>query len=295
MATATPSALPAPRRNRRSPRRLLARIAFHAFMLTVAAIFLLPFYWMAVSAFKNNAEIFASPVTWFPDPVRWENVTALLSREDFPFLRQFLNSVFYAGSVAVGVCLSCSLAAYSFACLRWKGRDLVFALTIVALLIPPIVTFLPVFLGWSRVGLVGTYVPLIAPFFLGDAFFIFMLRQFFRGIPRELLDAARLDGAGEFRIYWQIALPQVRTALVIVALFAIVYTWNEFLGPLVYLQTRDRADFPLSLGLFTFRSQRAVEWSITMMGALFTALPLVVLFLFTQRLFRQGLASTGIK
>jgi multiple sugar transport system permease protein len=262
-------------------------------MLLIAAVFMLPFYWMAISAFKNNAEIFANPITWWPDPIRWENVRLLFDRPDFPFLQQFLNSVFYSGMVAIGVCLSCSLAAYSFACLRWRGRNLVFGLTICALLMPPIVTFLPIYLAWSRVGLSGTYVPLILPAFLGDAFYIFMLRQFFLGIPRELMDAARLDGASEFRIYWQIVLPQVRTPLVIVALFAIVYTWHEFFAPLIYL--RDPQDFPLSLGLFTFRTQREVEWSLSMMGALFTALPLVILFLFTQRLFQRGLVTSGLK
>jgi multiple sugar transport system permease protein len=266
---------------------------YHALMLLIAAIFLLPFYWMTISAFKNNAEIFANPVTWFPNPIRWSNITDLLARTDFPFLRQFGNSVFYAGSVAAAVCFSCSLTAYSFGCLRWRGRNLVFGLTVCALLLPSIVTFLPVYLGWSALGLNGTYWPLIAPSLLGDAFYIFMLRQFFLGVPRELMDAARLDGASEFRIWWQIVLPQVRTALVIVALFAIVYTWNEFFGPLIYLQ--DREDFPLSLGLFTFQSQRAVEWSVSMIGAFLTALPMVVLFLLTQRLFQRGLISGSLK
>lgn len=268
-------------------------LLYHAVMLLIAAVFLLPFYWMAISAFKNNAEIFANPVAWFPAPVRWENVSILLAREDFPFLRQFGNSVFYAGSVAIAVCFSCSLAAYSFGCLRWRGRNLVFGLTVCALLMPTIVTFLPVYLGWSALGLNGTYWPLITPFLFGDAFFIFMLRQFFLGVPRELMDAARLDGASEFRIWWQIVLPQVRTALVIVGLFAIVYTWNEFFAPLIYLQNRN--DFPLSVGLFTFQSQRAVEWSISMSGAFFTALPMVILFLLTQRLFRQGLTTSRLK
>ena len=280
-------------KRRTAPRLLLQRMIYHAVMLTIAAVFLLPFYWMAISAFKNNAEIFANPVTWFPNPIRWENVTTLLTREDFPFLRQFLNSTLYSAAVACAVCFSCSLAAYSFACLRWRGRNLVFALTVCALLMPSIVTFLPVYLAWSKLGFNGTYVPLIAPFLLGDAFFIFMLRQFFLGVPRELMDAARLDGASEFRIWWQIVLPQVRSALVIVALFAVVYTWNEFFGPLIYL--REREDFPLSVGLFTFRSQRAQEWSISMAGALFTALPMVVLFLLTQRFFRQGLNARGFK
>lgn len=280
-------------KRRTAPRKLWRTLLYHAVMLAIAGIFLLPFYWMAISAFKNTAEIFANPVRWFPETFRWSNVTNLVTREDFPFLRQFANSVFYAGSVALAVCFSCSLAAYSFGCLRWRGRNLVFGLTVCALLLPGVVTFLPVYMGWTRLGLNGTYWPLIAPFFLGDAFFIFMLRQFFLGVPRELMDAARLDGASEFRIWWQIVLPQVSTALIIVGLFAIVYTWNEFFGPLIYLQ--DRQDFPLSLGLFTFQAARAKEWSVTMTGALFTALPMVVLFLLTQRLFQRGLSSTGLK
>lgn len=278
---------------RRPPARTLQRLGYHALMLAISAVFLLPFYWMTISAFKNNAEIFANPVSWFPDPLRWQNIGALLTRDDFPFVRQFFNSVFYAGTVSVLVVVSCSLAAYAFGCLRWRGRNLVFGLTVCALLMPGIVTFLPVYLGWSRIGLTGTYWPLIAPFLFGDAFFIFMLRQFFMGVPRELMDAARLDGASEFRIWWQIVLPQVRTALVIVGLFALVYTWNEFFMPLIYL--RDREDFPLSVGLFAFQSSRAAEWSVSMTGALLTALPMVLLFLLTQRLFRRGLGATGLK
>jgi multiple sugar transport system permease protein len=289
-----PPAASAGTAHRRTPPRLIVQtLLYHAVMLLIAAVFLLPFYWMAISAFKNNAEIFADPITWWPDPIRWENLAALFSRDDFPFARQFMNSVFYAGMVAIGICLSCSLVAYSFACLRWRGRNLVFGITICALLMPPIVTFLPIYIGWSRIGLTGTYWPLIAPAFLGDAFYIFMLRQFFLGVPRELLDAARLDGASEFRIWWQIALPQVRVAVIIVALFAIVYTWNEFFGPLIYLTDRDQ--LPLSVGLYTFRAQRSVEWSISMTGALLTALPMVLLFLFTQKLFQRGLSSSGLK
>ena len=280
-------------KRRTAPRKIVPRILYHALMLLIAAVFLLPFYWMTISAFKNGAEIFSNPIAWWPNPIRWENVTALFSRADFPFVRQFMNSVFYAGMVAIGICLSCSLTAYSFACLRWRGRNVVFGITICALLMPPVVTFLPIYMGWAQLRLTGTYWPLIAPAFLGDAFFIFMLRQFFLGVPRELMDAARLDGASEFRIWWQIVLPQVRVALVIVALFAIVYTWNEFFGPLVYLSNRD--DLPLSVGLYSFRAQRSVEWSLTMMGAFFMALPMVLLFLFTQKLFRQGLSSSGLK
>ena len=280
-------------RRDRHPARLLAEAMLHMLMLALAVIFLLPFWWMLISAFKTNAEIFTSDITWFPNPIRWENLTGLITRPDFPFMRQFWNSVFYAGMVTLGTLLSCSVAAYAFACLRWKGRDIVFGLTIATLLIPAIVTFLPTYVAFARMGLVGTWWPLIAPAFLGDAFYIFMLRQFFLGVPRELIDAARLDGASEFRIFWQIVLPQVQTALVVVGLFTIVYTWHEFFGPLIYLQ--DPNQFPLSLGLFTFRTQRAVEWPTTMMGSLFTALPLIVLFLFTRRLFQEGLTTSSLK
>ena len=157
---------------------------------------------------------------------------------------------------------------------------------------PQVVTFLPVFMGWSRLGLSDSYWPLILPAFLGDAFYIFMLRQFFLSVPRELMDAARLDGASEFRIWWQIVLPQMRVPLLIVALFAVVYTWQEFFGPLIYL--RDPQDFPLSLGLFTFRAARSIEWSLIMAGSLVTALPMVLLFLFTQRLFVRGLLRSRL-
>lgn len=282
-----------PPRRRAAPRKTGQMLVYHAVMLAFAAVFLLPFYWMTISAFKTTDEIFARPVTWFPDPIHWSNIADLLARTDFPFLRQFCNSVFYAGTVALAVCFSCSLAAYSFGCLRWRGRNLVFGLTICVLLMPTTATFLPVYIGWTKLGLNGTYWPLITPYLFGDAFYIFMLRQFFMGVPRELLDAARLDGASEFRIWWQIVMPQVRVALVIVGLFATVYTWNEFFQPLIYLQ--DREKFPLSLGLFTFRAARAVEWSAVMTGTFITAMPMVILFLFTQRLFRQGLSTTGLK
>lgn len=282
-----------PPRRRAAPRKTGQMLVYHAVMLAFAAVFLLPFYWMTISAFKTTDEIFARPVTWFPDPIHWSNIADLLARTDFPFLRQFFNSVFYAGTVALAVCFSCSLAAYSFGCLRWRGRNLVFGLTICVLLMPTTATFLPVYIGWTKLGLNGTYWPLITPYLFGDAFYIFMLRQFFMGVPRELLDAARLDGASEFRIWWQIVMPQVRVALVIVGLFATVYTWNEFFQPLIYLQ--DREKFPLSLGLFTFRAARAVEWSAVMTGTFITAMPMVILFLFTQRLFRQGLSTTGLK
>lgn len=279
---------------RRKKRDSLAgKLLYHAVMLVFCAIFLLPFYWMTISAFKSTSAIFAAQISWWPSPIEWGNFSKTINNSRFLYSQFLWNSVFYSGMIAIGNCLSCSLAAYSFGCLRWRYRNVVFALTVCALLLPQIVTFLPTYIFWAKLGLTGTYVPLIAPYFLGDAFFIFMLRQFFMNIPREVLEAARLDGAGEFRIYWQIALPMVSTALVVVALFSIVYTWQEFFGPLIYLQKP--ADYPLSLGLFVFRGRNYTEWPLAMMGSLLTALPLLIMFLFTQRYFRQGIASSSLK
>jgi len=195
--------------------------------------------------------------------------------------------------VTIGTVLSCAAVGYGFARLRFPGRDILFAITLATLMIPPIVTFIPTYVLFARLQLTGSYAPLILPAFFGNAFFIFMMRQFFLGIPRDLSDAARIDGAGEFRIFWQIMLPLVRPALMVVAVFSLLYTWHDFFGPLIYLQ--DQSQFPLSLGLYSFKSQRTAEWARIMMGSFLTTLPLIIVFLFTQRYFLRGIATTGIK
>lgn len=265
----------------------------HLLLIVVCAVFLLPFYWMIASGLKSKSEIFARPIVWWPDPVRWENVPRALTYDYFPYVRLLANTVFYAGLVTVGTVISCAAVGYGFARLRFPGRDVLFGITLATLMIPPIVTFIPTYILFTRLQMTGSYLPLVAPRFLGDAFFIFMLRQFFLTIPRDLSDAARVDGAGEFRIFWEIMLPLVRPALMVVAVFTLLYTWHDFFGPLIYLQDRDQ--FPLSLGLYAFKTRRSVEWPLIMVGAFFTTLPLVIVFLFTQRYFLRGIAATGIK
>ena len=270
----------------------LAAVGRHASLLAVAAVLMLPFYWMASSALKATAQIFARPTQWWPDPPAWENLVNILDYPGFPYWILLGNTLFYVAFVTVGTVISCAAAAYSFACLRWSGRDSLFALTLMTLLIPAIATFLPTYLIFAWLGMTGSYLPLILPAFLGNAFFIFMLRQFFLGIPRELFDAARMDGAGEIRIFLQIAMPIVRPALIVVAVFTILYTWHEFFGPLIYLQ--DPEDFPLSLGLYAFRTQRATEWGLSMTGALYMTLPLIVLFALGQRYFIRGVTASKL-
>lgn len=274
-------------------RRLAAPLAQHALLAAVAILFMGPFYWMVISGFKDAAEIFAQPVVWWPHTLRWSNIGDVLNYPGFPFLRFLWNSVFYAGMVTIGTVLSCAAVGYGFARLRFPGRNLLFAVTIATLMIPQIVTFIPTYVLFKKIGLLGTYAPLIVPSFLGNAFFIFMLRQFFMGLPWELSEAARVDGAGEFRIFWRIMLPLVRSALIVVAVFTFVWTWQDFFGPLVYLS--DPSQYPLALGLFAFRAQRTTDWTLLMAASTLTTLPLVVLFFAAQRYFLRGITLTGLK
>ncbi|MGH2614965.1 MAG: carbohydrate ABC transporter permease [Thermomicrobiales bacterium] len=277
----------------RARRTRLGPLARHALLIVVAALLLLPFYWMLNSALKSNSDIFAYPIQWRPDPVHWQNFANTIGSRYFPFARLLGNSVFFAGGVTIGTVLSCAAVGYGFARLRFPGRDVLFTITIATLMIPPIVTFIPTYVLFAKLQLIGGYTPLILPAFFGNAFFIFMMRQFFLGIPWDLSDAARIDGASEFRIFWEIMLPLVRPALMVVAVFTLLYTWHDFFGPLIYLQ--DRSQFPLSLGLYAFKSQRTADWASIMMGSFLTTLPLIVVFLFTQRYFLRGITTTGLK
>lgn len=271
----------------------LISFARHTILSVVAVAFMAPFFWLVISALKPNEIVFSDPIQWWPNPTRWQNFIEAANYPGFPFLWFMWNSIFYAGAVTVGTVISCSAVGYGFARLRFPGRDLLFLLTISTLMIPSIVTFIPTFLLFKTLGLLGSYAPLILPSFFGNAFFIFMMRQFFLGLPAELTDAARVDGASEFRIFWQIMLPLVRPALIVMAVFTFLWTWHEFFTPLVYLS--DQSQYPLSLGLFAFRSQRTTEWGLLMAGATLTTLPLIILFLFAQRYFLEGIKFTGIK
>ncbi|HEU5101048.1 MAG TPA: carbohydrate ABC transporter permease [Roseiflexaceae bacterium] len=281
------------RGQRRSLRRRLLPAARHALLIGVSIAFLAPFYWMIVSSLKQNNQIFTLPIQWVPNPPRWENYSKAINYPNFPFLRFLGNSLFYSISVTIGTVISCAAVGYGFARMRFPGRDLLFFLTLSTMMIPGIVTFIPTFVLFKSLGMLGTYTPLILPNFLGNAFFIFMMRQFYLGLPWELSDSARVDGAGEFRIFWQIMLPLVRSALMVVAVFTFLYTWHDFFGPLIYLS--ERSQYPLSLGLYAFRAQRTTEWALMMAASTLTMLPLVIVFFFTQRYFLEGITLTGIK
>ena len=254
---------------------------------------------MLISGLKASSdEIFAQPIMWWPKHLRWQNIGDVLNYPGFPFLRYLWNSTFYSGAVTIGTVLSCAAAAYGFARLRFPGRDLLFGLSLATLMIPWIVTFIPTYVLFKYLHMIGTYTPLVLPSFFAaragtSGIFIFMLRQFFLGLPWELSEAAKVDGAGEWRIFLRIMLPLVRSALIVVAIFSFVWTWQDFFGPLVYLG--NTSQYPLTLGLFAFRAQRTTDWPLLMAAASLTTVPLVVLFFLTQRYFVKGITMTGLK
>ena len=292
MARSTEEAKPHPIR-KRPARYWLAVAARHGLLIGVSILFMAPFYWMLITALKTQTTVFTTPIQWWPSSLHWENFVTVANYPSFPFLLFMWNSFYYSSLVTLGTVLSCAAVGYGFARLRFPGRDILFLITIGTLMIPSIVTLIPTFVIFKTLGWIGGYAPLIVPSFFGSGFFIFMMRQFFLGLPKELDDAARVDGASEFRIFWQIMLPLVRPALLVMAVFTFLWTWQEFFGPLVYLQ--DTNKFPLSLGLFTFRGRRNTEWHLMMAGATLATLPLILIFFIAQRYFLEGIKLTGIK
>jgi multiple sugar transport system permease protein len=271
-------------------RRFLVAVANHSLLIAAAAIFLLPFVFIALTAVMSSHQAL-SPRLW-PEPFAWHNFTDVFSKA--PMWRYALNTLFYGGLATLGLLLSSIPVAYALARLRWRGSNAVFLITLVAMMLPPQVTIVPVYVLWAKLHLVGSLWPLIVPNFLGDAFSIFLLRQFFLTIPEEYLDAARVDGCGEFRILTTVVLRLAKPAIAAVALFSILYTWNDFFLPLLYLS--DNPDnWVASIGLSQFRSLHQVQWNLVMAATLLVMLPVIVLFFLAQKAFVQGVTLTGVK
>jgi ABC-type glycerol-3-phosphate transport system permease component len=256
-------------------------------------LMLMPFYWLVSSSLKAPHEIYVFPPKWIPDPIRWENYVEVF--ETVTVFRYLLNTVTITFFATLGLLLSSSLAAYSFARLRFRGRDLVFSLILATIMLPFVVTMIPVYIMFVRLGWVGTFLPLIVPAWFGGPITIFLLRQFFRTIPIELEDAARIDGASRPRIFLTIILPLARPALTVVLVLSLLNNWNDFLAPLIYLQKRDL--YTLALGMNALQYlEGGRDWThYVMVMATMMVLPVLVMYFLAQRAFTEGIVLTGLK
>lgn len=260
-------------------------------LILASAFFIIPFLWMVSTSLKEISQVFTSPPEWIPRPFNWRNYVEAI--EYIPFFTYLKNTVLITVLSTLGVIISCPLVAYSFAKLEWRGRDSLFMITIAVMMIPGQVTLIPLFLLFNKMGWVGTPLPLIVPAFFGAPFSIFLLRQFFKGLPDTLRDAAKIDGASEFRIYWQIMMPLAKPAILAVGLFQFMGSWTDFMGPLIYLT--NEGQYTLSLGLQQFQSQMGTEWGLMMAVSTMMTFPIIVLFFFLQKTFIQGITFSGIK
>jgi multiple sugar transport system permease protein len=261
-------------------------------MIVLAVMFIFPFVWLIMTSLKPPAEVFSGG--FFPSRWTTENYEEVF--DQVPMWRWMGNTLIVAVLGVVSVVVSSSLVAYGFARLRFPGRNMLFALVIGTYLLPGSITLIPTFLIWNELGLVGTLWPLWAGNLFGSAFYIFMLRQFMLTIPQDLVDAARLDGAGYFRIWWNVILPLVRPAIVAVAIFEFNAKWNDFMGPLIYLNDPNR--YTLALGLQSLKSNFAelgTQWSLLLTASVIFTIPMIIIFFLFQRYFMEGIAHTGIK
>ncbi len=260
-------------------------------LVLVAGLFLAPTLWMISSSLKPDYEIFATPPSLLPISPRWQNYAEALT--SLPFGRFAINTLIIALSTIVGHLLSCSIVAYGFARLNGPGKGFFFVLMLSTLMLPYPVTMVPLFIIFSKIGLINSFVPLILPAFFGNAFYIFLLRQSFKQIPVDLEDAARLDGAGTLQVLANVILPLSRPALATVAIFTFQAAWNDFLGPLIFLH--DQSLYTLQLGLSLFRGAYNVQWAYLMAASLVVTLPVIAIFFIAQKSFIEGVGFTGTK
>lgn len=263
----------------------------YALLILGAMISLIPFLWMLGTSFKDAANVFADPPQIWPKPWLWANYKQAF--EKMPFAIYTLNTIRITAVSMFGQILSCSLVAFGFSRMKFPGRDKLFVVLLATMMLPAQVTMIPVFKIFSSLGWYDTYLPLNVPAFFGAAFFVFLLRQYFMTIPHEMDEAARIDGASTWQIYTKVLLPQVKPALATVAIFSFMNNWNDFLGPLIYLDSP--AKRTLALGLYAFQGQYSTDWNYLMAASAVVMLPLLILFFAGQKYFIQGVVISGVK
>jgi multiple sugar transport system permease protein len=273
--------------------KLIADILTYVVLAVGACIIMIPLVWMLSTSLKTEAQIFKFPPEWIPDPVMWSNYKKSMMDYGLPFGRFFLNSALVTTLSTIGALLSSSIVAFAFSRLAWKGRDILFFLVIITMMIPREVVLVPEFILFRTFGWIDTFLPLIVPAFFGHPFYIFIMRQYMMGISPEMDQAARIDGCNTWRVYWNIIMPQCVLVLLTVVIFSIQASWNDFIGPLVYLNSTK--NFTVSIGLSMFSGQYGTEWGLLMAASLLVMAPILLLFAVAQKHFIQGIVITGIK
>ena len=265
-----------------------SRGVVHCLLIAGCLVFVFPAMWMLSTSFKPIREAMSSPPVWMPSTIQWENYARTI--EYIPFLEYTLNTVIVCSLATIGTTLSSALVAFSFTRLEWPGRNLLFGLTLATMMVPFPVVMVPLYGVYRELGWIGSLKPLWVPTFFGSAFSIFLLRQFFLRIPKSLPEAMSLDGASEFRVFWQLYVPLSRAPLAVVAFFQLMYSWNDLLGPLLYLT--DQSTYTLTLGLQAYRwAQGGTEWHYLMAASVMSTLPIVLVFFLVQRAFFQGMTA----
>jgi len=267
------------------------KVPVYLILILFSLAFVVPFLWLVSGSLKSSSELFANPPIWIPSKLNWANYTEAFTA--FPFLLYLKNTMIIVVFTCIGAALSNSLIAYGFSRIEWKGRDTIFVIVLATLMLPFQVIMVPLFLLFKEIGWIGTFNPLIIPHFFGNAFFIFLLRQFFLGIPKELSEAARIDGASEFTIYWRVILPLSKPILATVIIFQFIEAYRDFLGPLIFLS--DNRLYTLSLGVQQIMSQNDPRWGLLMAIGVAMTLPIIIIFFFLQKYFIEGITFTGSK
>lgn len=259
----------------------------------LSLVFLFPFVWLLASALKPNELLKQWPPVWVFTPTLQHVRELFLADSPFRFWQFLCNTLYVCAFTVAGNVMASAMVAYGFARIKWPGRDILFYAMLGTMMVPAQTMMIPVFLLFRKLGWIDTFLPLTIPTLFGNAFFIFMLRQFFMGVPRDLLDAARVDGYGEIAIWWRVVMPLSVPALAVVGLFSFLAAWNDFVTPLIYLL--DETRYTLSLGLAMFQGQYEAQYGRLMAASALMTCPIVVIFFFAQRQFIEGIKMTGIK
>jgi multiple sugar transport system permease protein len=272
-----------------------SRILYFAVLLAVTAAMLAPLAFMLSTAFKTTKEMLVYPPQWIPSELAWSNFRELFTNSDIKFGQQYWNSIVVAVFTVIGTVFSSSLVAFAFARYQAKGSRFLFMLVLSTLMLPYPAIMIPQFLLFTKLGLHDSLLPLILPTFFGSAYMIFLLRQFFATLPGELYDAGRMDGCSEFRLYWNLTLPLAGPALATVAIFSFIWSWNDLLAPVLYLDSQEHFTLPIGMAAMMSSKFRLAPWNLLMAASLLSMLPIVILFAAAQRRFVQGIVLTGIK